>query len=649
MKLINRIIPLLIALSMILAACAPSVTPTSEPVVEPSPAVEEPTAVAPTAVVEPRSLTVCLGQEPNTFYPLDNPNQAARAVLSAIYDGPIDEFIKGEQPVILSAIPSALNGDAQVTPVKVNRGQQVIDSSGKPALLDLGTSVLPSGCYDDNCAVVYDGRSEIVMDQLIVTFRMLPDLKWSDGQPLTSDDSLYAYELASNPQTPGSKYLVDRTQSYEVLDQTSLQWWGKPGFIDPSYEDNFWMPLPRHAWSSINPLDLAKADVAARPALGWGPYVFDEYVAGQFVKLSRNPTYFRAEYGLPRMDFLVFRFLKDAESGIAALADGQCDVLDSSLRIDGQLELLSEMERNEQIKLSVATSPLIERLDFGMNPAAYDDGFNILLGDRPDFFADVRTRQAFAYCLDREKINTQVLLGYSSIPTSYLPASTPLDTSSAALYPFDPQKGAGLLTDAGWIDDDGNPATPRKAQTVTGVPPGTPFVISYSTTSALQRRQVSEILVESLAQCGIQANPQFYTPEEFYAAGPVGLLFGRKFDLAVYAIGSSDSQPPCAWFTSEQVPTAANKWVGVNVMGYENADFDLLCRRAGRLTRDNPLYAETHSQLLELFTNDLPSIPLYYRLKVAATRPDMCNFGMDASALNDYWNIEEFDYGAPCN
>ena len=85
------------------------------------------------------------------------------------------------------------------------------------------------------------------MDQMQVTFSMLPGLSWSDGTPLTAEDSVYAYQVASDPSTAGSKYLVDRTQSYEAVDATTIQWWGKPGYIDPTYFLNFWPPLPEHA------------------------------------------------------------------------------------------------------------------------------------------------------------------------------------------------------------------------------------------------------------------------------------------------------------------------------------------------------------------------------------------------------------------
>jgi len=41
-------------------------------------------------------------------------------------------------------------------------------------------------------------------------------------------------------------------------------------------------------------------------------------------------------------------------------------------------------------------------------------------------------------------------------------------------------------------------------------------------------------------------------------------------------------------------------------------------------------------------------VPLYMRIKAAATRRDMCNYTLDAFAVNDLWNLEELDYGPNC-
>ena len=100
---------------LILSACTPQLT--EIPVVS-----QTPTAATPlvTSTPAPRSLTVCLGEEPNTLYPYGNLNSAARSVLSALYDGPMDVVEYGYEPIILEKVPNLDDGDAQVSPVSVH-------------------------------------------------------------------------------------------------------------------------------------------------------------------------------------------------------------------------------------------------------------------------------------------------------------------------------------------------------------------------------------------------------------------------------------------------------------------------------------------------------------------------------------------------
>src|SRR5215510_5847185 len=112
---------------LVLSACAPQAT--EVPVLSSTPTASQPTPiVTPTPVS--RSLNICLGEEPNTLYPYGSLNSAARSVLSAIYDGPMDVVEYGYEPIILEKIPNIDDGDAQVSPIAVGVGDQVVDASG---------------------------------------------------------------------------------------------------------------------------------------------------------------------------------------------------------------------------------------------------------------------------------------------------------------------------------------------------------------------------------------------------------------------------------------------------------------------------------------------------------------------------------------
>jgi peptide/nickel transport system substrate-binding protein len=632
----------LLLLALTLPACAPQVTVT--PFVARTPtAAQTPLA---TPIPATRTLTICLGEEPTTLYPYGNLNTAARSVLSAIYDGPLDVVEYGYEATILEKVPTFEDGDAQVSPVTVGAGSEVVDSSGNVVLLSTGTKVRPSGCRSDDCAITYDGSSRLEMDQMVVTFTMLEDLMWADGTPLTSSDSIYSFGLASSDITPASKFLVDRTETYEAADEQTIQWWGKPGYIDPDYYTNFWMPLPEHAWSEFPPDQLLSVDISAKLPMGWGPYMIDTWEPGQRLHLVKNLNYFRAASGLPKFDELNFLIFPGTDAAVTALVDGTCDVLDPSTRLDGQVSLLQEMQLNNQARLLTAQTMTMEWLGIGINHISYDDNFDVR-ADRPDFFGDKRTRQAVAMCLDRQRVVDTVLFGLSQVPDSYLPPDHPLHNANVQTYEFNPASGRQILEQVGWLDHDNNPSTPRQAFNVTNVPINTPLVLNYYTSSATQRHQVAEIFTQSLAECGIGLNVIYSSASDFYAQGPAGPLFGRQFDLAEYAMGVNGLEPQCSWFISSQIPDAENNWVGTNVSGYENSNFDAACQKALQTVPTDPEYA-FHQEAQAIFAADIPSIPLYLRLKVAATRPDFCGFTLDPSSSAPLANIESFDYGEGC-
>ena len=635
----------LLAVLALLAACGGS-TPTPTPTAAPVTATPELITPSPTTVPA-RPLNICMGQEPASLFPVDNSSSVARAILAAVYDGPIDTNSYGYQPVILESLPSLANGDAQLFQQSVYVGDEVVDASDLPVTLAVGVKVRPAGCRDDTCVVEYDGKAAIKMDQMQVTFRMLPGLTWSDGLPLTASDSVFAYNIAADPSSAESKYLVDRTKSYEAADDVTVQWWGKPGYIDTTYLTNFWTPLPKHLWSQIAVEKLPDAAESSRSPVGWGPYVIQEWVTGDHVTLTKNTHYFRAAEGLPKFTTLTFRFIPDPATAVSDLIAHTCDILDPSINLDGQLDLLRSMTGQKQLQVLYATPPVMEQLAFGIHPTVYDNGYNPDY-DRPDYLGDVRVRQAVAMCIDRQKVVDSVLHGLSSVPVSFVPADDPLFNSSATVYPHDITAANALLEKAGWRDIDNNPSTPRQAWGVKNVPNGKSLELNYITTSAAQRVQVSTIVADSLAQCGIKVNVKYLDQTALYAAGPDGQLFGRNFDLTEFAMGSTSMEPPCDWFSTSEIPNAANHWVGTNVSGYSNSAFDAACQTARQSLNDESAYAEAYRQAQSIFSQDLPVIPLYWRVKVAAARPEVCNFSLNPTASSSLWNIEMFDTGTSC-
>lgn len=648
-------------------------SPTVEERTQASPEASKPPTAEPTPTSPPRTLTICMGSEPESLYIYSGSSLAQRNVLEAIYDGPVDLVGYQYQPVILEKLPSLVDGDASLESVPVQSGDWVVNNAGHLVRLNLGEVVRPYGCNSSNCAIAWNGEA-LEMSQLSATFTLKEGLKWSDSAPLTAADSAFSFSIARKCQsesgpcgdlglvTRQGEETLQRTTSYMALDDLSVQWKGVPGFLDPAYQMNFFIPLPEHQLSQFTTEELFTVRESAQLPLGWGPYTIIDWLPGEFISLRSNPLYFRSGEATPKFDQLLFRFIgQESARNLEFLQSGACDLLDQNASLaflGGEIEQLQGLEDEGQLQAHFAAGPVWEHVDFGIKPVSYDDGYQLGI-DRPDFFGDVRVRQAFAMCIDRQMIDDDVFYGQSLMPDTYLPNEHPLFNANISRYGFDPLAGSQLLNEAGWVDDDGDPETPRVARGIQGVVDGTPLKVTYTTSYALQRQQASQILVDSLTGCGIQIDLQYGPAEEVFAPGPEGPVFGRRFDLAQLA-WSSGVLPPCHLWTSQQIPGDPSLkddngialfpygWGGINATGFSNPEYDLACYQALESLPGDPEFVENHHKAQATFADQLPVIPLYQHLKLAVTRPDMCGFSLDASSYSEMWDIESFDYGEGC-
>jgi len=184
------------------------------------------------------------------------------------------------------------------------------------------------------------------------------------------------------------------------------------------------------------------------------------------------------------------------------------------------------------------------------------------------------------------------------------------------------------------------------------IPQGTRLSFDYWTTRSTVRERSTLILAQSMAECGIEAKLQYIDASEFFADGPEGPVFGRRFDLAQFA-WFTGVEPSCyLWWSGgipgEDVAVFPFGWGGWNVSGYSNPEFDTACGIATQSVPGMPEYEENHMLAQAILAEDLPIIPLIQPLKIAVSRPDMCGLVVDSTQSTEFWNIEEFDYGDGC-
>jgi peptide/nickel transport system substrate-binding protein len=594
--------------------------------------VVETVAVEPTeAPAGPKDLVVCMAQEPDTLYFYGTTMLAALAVQVAIFEPDFTTLSYDYQARGLEKLPSLADGDAVINPVEVNAGDTVLDTAGNPVTLESGVTVMNA----DGEAVAFDG-SPVTMNQLVVDFTM-KSRTWSDGTPVTADDSVYSFELNSDPDTPATTFIVDRTVSYESTGELSTRWTGIPGFMDSTYFLNFWPPQPRHAWGGFSAAELLEAEESTRLPVGDGPFKIVEWIAGDSLHLVKNEHYYRSSEGLPYLDSVTYKIIPDTNQLVAQLLAGQCDIGTQDGLDTSQSPFLIEAEANGLLVPYFQTGSVFEHFDFGINSYGdYGDGIG-----RPDWFEDVRVRQAMTMCTDRQSMVDNILFGRSEVIHTYIPSVHPLyPEDGLEEWPYDPEQANALLDEVGYVDTDGDGIREDPAT-------GAPFHVTLGTTTGNEmRQQMTQIFQENMLQCGIDVELYYLSADEWFADGPEGPLFGRRYDLAEFAWVSA-VQPGCnLWLTSEisgPEEEGFGGWGAQNNAGWSNEEFDLACNTALSSLPGTPEYEENHKEAQRIFSREVPIIPAFLRLIVAAARPEVIGFSVDPTGGTELINIHEFD------
>lgn len=613
-----------VAVLSVLLLCASCARPDSPPTaLTPSPPPARRATAVPSPTPRPKRVTVCLPNEPDSLYYYGTQDLAARHIWHALYDGPVDTPDYRQEPVILDGLPR-LGDSVAIETISVQSGDRVLAASGSVMELAPGVSVR------DNMGQRTTFRGEpIAMERMVVTFTLRSDVQWSDGTPLTPDDSVFSFELAADSGTPADKYLIQRTADYQATRNDQLVWRGVPGYIDSSYALSFWHPLPRHAWGELSAAELYTSEVSTRRPLGWGPFAIRDWETGSSLTLERNPYYFRAGQGLPRVDEVIFRFISDTETLADQLLAGACDIVTHEGMNSAQVV---QLQAATDVFAIVSADSSWELLAFGITPV-HDY-------TRPDLFEDVRVRRAVAQCVDRQALANEIVPETGRVLHSYLPPEHPAYAQDAlTAWPYDPEAGALLLGQAGWYDEDGDGI--REAHAIPGVADWTPFQVTYSVPDNPHRLRIAKMIETQLKSCGIDVVVETDPPEVLFAPGPEGKLFGRRIDLAQFS-WQFTLDPLCEAYLSSQIP-GPGRWQQPNVAGFIDDEYDQACRAALKTLPGSTDYAMQHALPQRIFSERLPVLPLFQHQRTTWARTTIRGLSPTSSEASKLWNIEEID------
>jgi peptide/nickel transport system substrate-binding protein len=635
------------AASIFLASCGGvlvTATPAPSAMESPSslPLLATPTALPTSTTAPVHTLTVCAGTEPADLYLYNELSYSKKTILSTIYDGPVDVSGYDYRPVILEKLPSLADGDALIEVVDVKENDPVVDNTGLLANLQPGLVVRPAGCHSSSCAVPY-ASGTIQMERMRVTFHIKQGIMWNDGAPLTADDSVYSYQVAANEATLFSNnglvsenvQSVMYTAGYVAVDSHTTKWTGLPGFQDPNYPVNFFIPLPKHQLSAYSVDQLAGANEVLYAPLGWGPYQIVNWEHGKQIDLQPNPNYYRLGEGLPYYNSLVIRFIgQNYENNLQEFNNGACDILLQDALPEFPDAAIRDLVSSGTAKLSLDPQPVFEHLTFNFDPAS---------AETPAYFSDLVVRQAAALCIDRTRLTNLVYAGLVPPLDSALPPDHPLLAGlTVSKFSYDPNFAALLLDNAGWVDTNGDGH--REAKGVPGVTDGQSLTVSLVASDSAIRNEISASVSGQLEACGFQVTLVQAAARDLLAQNAEALLSGRHFDLA---LGSSPIgvESLCNLASTADISAEANGWSGDNLGGYSNPDFDAACVAVRSSLPGTPEYTTSRQSALLIFAEQLPVFPLFSYSHFTLIRPDLQGVIVGFGQASELQNVESIHPG----
>ncbi len=463
-----------------------------------------------------------------------------------------------------------------------------------------------------------DGDWQVLPNKKMkVTFKLKNTYKWHDGTPVTAEDYVWTLRMRKNPLTPVvSRFLDNKIDNVLAPDPYTITFQYKElyayGNLSP------FTVLPAHILRPQYNRDPAKIDTSpfARAPVGCGPYKFKQWSPGNFIELEASPDTYGGAVK-PTITHITFKFILDATVLTANLIAGEGDATVSG---NLSLEQLDEISRRSGGRMVAHyTEGLFwEHVDFNMD--------NEWLKDR-------RVRWAIAHAVDRESIARTLFQSRQPVAHSYLAPKHFAYDPNVKKYAYDPARAKQLLGEAGFTP--GPDGILRDAS-------GKRFEMTIMTTAGnTYREQIEQIIKDQLKSVGIDLRID---------NRPASVLFGeitrkRTYPhLVMYAWVSPVTTHFRTIWHSKEIPTAGNNFVGQNTPGYKNPQIDTLLEQA-----DEELDETKRAALLrksqELWAEDLPSLPLFFRLELNVSRRELKNYRPTGiSGAGPTWNTEQWSF-----
>jgi peptide/nickel transport system substrate-binding protein len=332
-------------------------------------------------------------------------------------------------------------------------------------LWGIGPNLLP---YPDLAGRVPTAANGAVRTQrggrsMTVDVRLVPGLRWSDGQPITASDVIFTWQaLRDTSLRPLAPAGLEHLVRMDRRSDTELVWTFDEAYAPYVQLGASLFPLPAHRLAGVAPDGLARDGFFARPDVVSGPFALAEDVPGDHLTLAANPRYSdgRAAAGAYPDGDGPFHHAPDLERVVLQAAPSKTAELQSLLAqgVDAGFHLLPD--DLVDLQAATGTAPLVttglrdeflapnHAVDAATGPTQAPGG----LGTRPPPWADdARVLQALDLAVDRSALVRDVLAGAGRPARGLYPRALTGFGASSPLPPGpDVEAATRLLAAAGW-------------------------------------------------------------------------------------------------------------------------------------------------------------------------------------------------------
>lgn len=424
---------------------------------------------------------------------------------------------------------------------------------------------------------------EISEDGLVYTMHLQDGVKFHSGNEMTSEDVKYSLERIKDSGARASQ--MEKISTVEASDENTVVITLSSQYAPfLTYLANPLNAIVEKAVTEENGGNLANVDA------GSGPFKLVKWNEGSSVDMEAFADYWEADK--PKVDSLQLKTITDATARATALRNGEIHMI-----IDAVDQETAVLKDAEGVVLESVPGTFWEYV--GMNCQS-------------EYLKDVKVRQAIAYAIDREAINTAVKMGSATVLTETDIPSTHDYYGGDEIYASrDVEKAKSLLAEAGYSEGE--------------------ITLKLTAGSDWQYQvDAAQMVKQQLEEIGINCEISALESGVYFD----GLNSG-DFDLTV-----------CGWSgfvdADEYLYDLFTTEGAYNQQKYSNPEVDALLEE-GRVTLDEEARKAIYKEAQKMIAEDAPMAFLYMNSFTVAMRDNVKGYTVHPTAATIFMKDVYFE------